>query len=94
MGLPKMIGKLKVLESSKPEIIRPKLSVDDVTLHFSGLNEHKLSWSTAKTSKEYIVTISCATIEAKSLLIIGCVSKEGNEFFDFSDVEFRFYPKI
>ena len=38
-----MIGKIKILESSKKEILRPKLSADNVQLHFSGLHEHKLT---------------------------------------------------
>tara|TARA_R100000742_G_C4196698_1_gene27076 strand:+ start:259 stop:525 length:267 start_codon:yes stop_codon:yes gene_type:complete len=88
-----MIGRIKILESNKPEILRPKLSADDVQLHFSGLDDHRL---TINDKKKFIVTISHTTIEANSLLIIASVSKEGDkvDFFDFADVEFRFYPKI
>lgn len=94
MGLPKMIGKIKILESSKKEILRPKLSADDVQLHFSGLHEHRL---TISDKKKFIVAINSVTIEANSLLIIANVRKEDeveNGFSNFSDVEFRFYPKI
>ena len=89
-----MIGKIKILESSKKEILRPKLSADDVQLHFSSLHEHKL---TINDKKKFIVAINSVTIEADSLLIIANVRKEDeakSSFSNFSDVEFRFYPKI
>ena len=73
MGLPKMIGKIKILESSKKEILRPKLSADDIQLHFSGLHDHRL---TINDKKKFIVSINSVTIEANSLLIIANVRKE------------------
>jgi len=89
-----MIGKIKILESSKKEILRPKLSADNVQLHFSSLHEHRL---TINDKKNFIVSINNVTIEADSLLIIANVRKEDETvsgFSNFSDVEFRFYPKI
>jgi hypothetical protein len=89
-----MIGKIKILESSKKEILRPKLSADNVQLHFSSLHEHRL---TINDKKNFIVSINSVTIEADSLLIIANVRKEDETvsgFSNFSDVEFRFYPKI
>ena len=89
-----MIGKIKILESSKKEILRPKLSANDVQLHFSSLHEHRL---TINDKKKFIVTINSVTIEADSLLIIANVRKEDeaeSRFSNFSDVEFRFYPNI
>ena len=68
-----------------------------------GLSESELKYEKfvpnikINDKKKFIVAINSVTIEADSLLIIANVRKENETesgFSNFSDVEFRFYPKI
>ena len=49
-----MQGKLKVLESDNADVLKEKKVFENVNIHFSGLNTHRITTEGTKYKKDYI----------------------------------------
>jgi len=90
-----MQGKIKILESDNEGVVKSKRVFDDVNIHFSGSNTHRLTIK-SKRETEYTFEIDFVTIEANSLLLDGELSNSDyaytKEQSDVSYISLRFTP--
>lgn len=90
-----MQGKIKILESDNEEVVKSKKVFEDVNIHFSALNTHRLTIK-AKTEIEYTFEIEFVTVEANSLLFDGELRnpnyEDTKEQSETSYISLRFTP--
>ena len=88
-----MQGKLKVLESDNADVLKEKKVFENVNIHFSGLNTHRITTEGTKYKKDYIFVIEFATVEASSLAFEGEIHRAG-ESASKAYVTVRFTPLL
>tara|TARA_B100000287_G_C20612492_1_gene772631 strand:+ start:720 stop:986 length:267 start_codon:yes stop_codon:yes gene_type:complete len=87
-----MTGKLKVLSSTNPKIIRKK-TFDKARIHFRDHNKHTITIFGKKSVDVYVGVLMGATIEAESILWPDAdVWTEEGVGGTATQVELRFYP--